>query len=791
MASGITGKVDDKILHFDELPLLPIRDVVIFPSMIIPLSVGRDKSIEAVEQAMVKDKLIFICTQRDHMTEYPKEEDLYDVGVVARIVQMLKLPDGTLKILIEGVQRAYFTEYKEIDAKYMVVKIMPILSKIKETLALKAEMRTIVDLFQQHFKLNKTIPLELNQIILNIEEADKLIDTIASYLNIKIKEKQKLLAMVNTKDRLKLLAKILAEENEILGLEQKIHGRVKGQIEKAQREYYLNEQIKAIQKELHKKDDGLKDTEELKAKIKSAKMTKEAELLALKELKRLEKMVYYSPEATVSRTYIEWLVSLPWKKTTKDNLDIKNAKIILEEDHYGLEKAKERILEYLSVCRLTDKLKGPILCFVGPPGVGKTSIAKSIARAMGRKFTRISLGGVRDEAEIRGHRRTYIGALPGRIIQSIKKSGTKNPVFLLDEIDKLGADFRGDPASALLEVLDSEQNFSFSDHYLEVDFDLSNIMFITTANSLYSIPPALLDRMEIVEFSGYTTLEKKNIAKKYLIPKQTKDMGLTEKDMLFTDDGLEYLIAKYTEEAGVRNLDREIASICRKVAKKKAENISGKSSGKKNVIKITKKIVEEYLGVPKYNSDIFASNEIGIATGLAWTEHGGEILNIEVSKMKNKHGLSLTLTGKLGDVMKESAQTGLSYLRANASKFGIKDKVFDNTEIHIHVPEGGIPKDGPSAGITMTTAMLSSFNNRKIKNGIAMTGEITLTGRILPIGGLKEKLLAAYRVGIKKVFIPEHNQKDLKDIPKEVLDNIDIVGVKHFSDIIDKVLTKS
>jgi ATP-dependent Lon protease len=788
MAMGNNIKIENTILEFDELPLLPIRDVVIFPYMIIPLSVGRDKSIEAVEKAMVKDKLIFICTQKDYMMEYPSKTDLYEVGVISKVIQMLKLPDGTLKILIEGLARSSFEDYKEVDGKYFTVKIFPIVPKMQETIEVKAEMRTVVDLFQEYFKLNKAIPIEITQIILNIEEADKLVDTIASYLSIKIKDKQNLLSMVNTKSRLKFLAKLLVEENEILGLEQKIHGRVKGQIEKAQREYYLNEQIKAIQKELHKKDENGKDTEELKQKIKDAQMSEEAQELASKELKRLEKMAYYSPEATVSRTYIEWLVSLPWKTKTDDNLNIKNAKIILDEDHFGLEKAKERILEYLSVCKLTDKLNGPILCFVGPPGVGKTSIAKSIARAMGRKFVRISLGGVRDEAEIRGHRRTYIGALPGRVIQSVKRAGTKNPVFLLDEIDKLGADFRGDPAAALLEVLDSEQNSTFADHYLEVDFDLSGIMFITTANNLYNIPPALLDRMEVVEFSGYTTLEKKNISKKYLIPKQTKNMGLTAKDINFSDESLEYIISKYTEEAGVRNLDREIASVCRKIAKKKAETEEGKKLG---VSKINKEIVEEFLGIPKYNYDIFSNNEIGVATGLAWTEYGGEILNIEVSKMKSKGGLSLTLTGKLGEVMKESAQTGLSYLRANAKKFGISEKAFDDTEIHIHVPEGGIPKDGPSAGITMTTAMLSAFTRRKIKTGIAMTGEITLTGKILPIGGLKEKLLAAYRVGLKKIFIPEYNKKDLKDIPKEVLDKIEIVQVKHFSEIVDKVLTKS
>ena len=790
MATGINKKIKDKILNIlniDTIPFLPCRDIVFFPYMMIPLAIGREKSILAVEHAMANDKLIFISTQKDYLSEDPKREDIYDVGVIAEVLQLVKMQDGTLKILVEGLERAKLLDYNESPEGYVKVRVMPIINKISQTLEVKAKMRMITDLFEEYLKLSRRFPTEVIQSIVNIDDVNILVDNVATYLNAKISDKQNLLSIEDPLERLEVLTKMLISENEILNLEKKIQGRVKGQIDKAQKEYYLNEQIKAIQKELYKKDEGSKEIDELKIKIKDASMSDEAQKLALKELKRLEKMSVYSPESTVSRTYIDWLISLPWKNKTADNLDLANAKKILDNDHYGLSKPKERILEYLAVCKLTDKLKGPILCFVGPPGVGKTSIAKSIASSMGRKFVRISLGGVRDEAEIRGHRRTYIGALPGRIIQSIKKAGSKNPVFLLDEVDKLGADFRGDPAAALLEVLDSEQNKAFSDHYLEVDFDLSDILFITTANSLENIPHALLDRMEVVEFSGYTMLEKRNIAKKYLIPKHIEEMGLTKKIIVFANDGIDAIISKYTEESGVRNLDREIANVCRKIAKKKVENfatIDGKAE------KITKLNIDTYLGTEKYSYDLFSQNEVGVATGLAWTEYGGEILNIEVSRMQNKGSLSLTLTGKLGDVMKESAQTGLSYLRANSRKLKIPNKLFENTEIHIHVPEGAIPKDGPSAGITMATAMLSSFTNRMIKKGVAMTGEITLTGRVLPIGGLKEKILAAHRVGLKTVFIPEYNKKDLKDIPQEVLEKIEIVHVKHFSEIIDKALTK-
>jgi ATP-dependent Lon protease len=768
-------------------PLLPARDIVFFPNMVLPLSIGRTQSIEAVEKAMLSDRMIFICTQKDYNLESIDKDDLYEVGTVAEIIQIMRLPNGYIKILLEGKKRAVMRDFIQKDDKYISVEVFEMPDEDTKNLnkEIQAKIKTIVDLFQEYANFTKKIPLELSQIILNIDEPNKLIDIIAGYLSIKNVDKQNLLEIFDIEERLEKLASILVKENELLNIEQKIKIRMKNQIEKSQKEYYLNEQMKAIQKELHKKDENLEEIEILKAKIKKTKMSKEAKEAANKELSRLEKMSLYSAEATVSRTYIEWLVDMPWDVMTKDNLDISNARNILEKDHYGLHKVKERILEYLSVCKLTEKNKGPILCFVGPPGVGKTSIAKSIADAMDRKFVRISLGGVHDEAEIRGHRRTYIGSLPGRIIQSIKKAGSKNPVFLLDEIDKLGSDFKGDPASALLEVLDSEQNMTFADHYLEVDFDLSNVMFITTANNMYNIPMPLLDRMELVEFSGYTMMEKKNIAKKYLVPKQIENMGLKSKDIAFVDEGIEEIIKKYTSESGVRNLNREIANVCRKVAKKKAEN----ELNEKEII--NKKNIDEFLGIPKNLDDIFSKNEIGIATGLAWTEVGGEILNIEVLKMKNKGGLVLTLTGKLGEVMKESAQTGLSFLRANSKKFGIDEKNFNDTEIHIHVPEGAIPKDGPSAGITITTALLSALTKKKVKSGIAMTGEITLTGKVLPIGGLKEKVLAAYRCGIKKVLIPEHNKKDLRDIPKEVLDKIEIFPVKTFNEVIEQAISKN
>lgn len=714
-------------------PYLPARDVVFFPSMVMPLSIGRGKSVEAIEKAMSRNKLVFISTQKDYSQENITEKDIYSFGVIAEILQVMKLPNGYIKILLEGKKRAEIKKFF-IDEKFYSVDVMEVeLKKIKLTKNIEAKFKTVLDLFQEYSSVSKKVPLELNQIVLNIEDPNKLIDIITGYLYIKNQDKQVVLETLDINKRFNLLIGILSKENELLKLEQKIKDRMYGQIEKSQKEYYLNEQLKAIQKELSNSNDSDKDIIELQNKIKKSNMPKDARDVAEKELSRLHKMNPYSSEAVVARTYIEWLSDMPWGNFTQDNLDIKKARAVLDKEHFGLDKIKEKILDFLSVCKLKDDNKYPVLCFVGPPGVGKTSIAKSIAKSMDRNFVRISLGGVHDEAEIRGHRRTYIGSLPGKIIQSIKKAGSMNPVFLLDEIDKLGMDYKGDPASALLEVLDTEQNNKFSDHYLEVDFDLSKVFFITTANNVYNIPLPLFDRMEIIEFSGYTIVEKKSIAKKYLIPNKIKEMGLLTTDISFLDEGIEEIIKKYTIESGVRNLNREISNICRKVARKKAEQVLYD----KEII--NKKKVDEYLGVPKNLGDIFEKNEVGIATGLAWTEVGGDILNIEVLKMKSKGGLSLTLTGKLGDVMKESAQTGLSFLRANARKFGIKDKNFENTELHIHVPEGAIPKDGPSAGITITTALLSILTKKKVKTNVAMTGEITLTGKVLPIGGLKEK----------------------------------------------------
>lgn len=763
-------------------PYLPARDVVFFPSMVMPLSIGRGKSVEAIEKAMSRNKLVFISTQKDYSQENITEKDIYSFGVIAEILQVMKLPNGYIKILLEGKKRAEIKKFF-IDEKFYSVDVMEVeLKKIKLTKNIEAKFKTVLDLFQEYSSVSKKVPLELNQIVLNIEDPNKLIDIITGYLYIKNQDKQVVLETLDINKRFNLLIGILSKENELLKLEQKIKDRMYGQIEKSQKEYYLNEQLKAIQKELSNSNDSDKDIIELQNKIKKSNMPKDARDVAEKELSRLHKMNPYSSEAVVARTYIEWLSDMPWGNFTQDNLDIKKARAVLDKEHFGLDKIKEKILDFLSVCKLKDDNKYPVLCFVGPPGVGKTSIAKSIAKSMDRNFVRISLGGVHDEAEIRGHRRTYIGSLPGKIIQSIKKAGSMNPVFLLDEIDKLGMDYKGDPASALLEVLDTEQNNKFSDHYLEVDFDLSKVFFITTANNVYNIPLPLFDRMEIIEFSGYTIVEKKSIAKKYLIPNKIKEMGLLTTDISFLDEGIEEIIKKYTIESGVRNLNREISNICRKVARKKAEQVLYD----KEII--NKKKVDEYLGVPKNLGDIFEKNEVGIATGLAWTEVGGDILNIEVLKMKSKGGLSLTLTGKLGDVMKESAQTGLSFLRANARKFGIKDKNFENTELHIHVPEGAIPKDGPSAGITITTALLSILTKKKVKTNVAMTGEITLTGKVLPIGGLKEKTLAAYRCGIKKVLIPELNKKDLVDIPKEVLENIEIVPVKTFKEVVNEAI---
>ena len=763
------------------LPMLPVRDVVVFPSMVLPIAVGREKSIRALEEAMTSERYIFVATQKNLQIEDPSPDDIYSIGSVCEVLQMLKMPDGTLKILIECVARAEWTEFKLTDKGYVEVGLNIFDENIEKTPEVEAVMRRIISLFEQYVKLNPRMPMEISISVSNIQDPSKLADTIASHISIKSNEKQAILEAVNPLKRLNKIIQILNTEIEILNIERRIQNRVRNQIEKNQKEYYLNEQMKAIQKELKQKDDNSKEIEELRAKIKQSSMSEEAREVAEKELARMEKMMPQSPEASVIRTYIEWLLDLPWKKLTKDNLDLVRAKEILDEDHYGLDKVKERVIEYLAVLSRVKKIKGPILCFIGPPGVGKTSIAKSVARSLGRNFVRISMGGVRDEAEIRGHRRTYIGSMPGKIIQSMKKAGSSNPVFILDEIDKMGSDWRGDPSAALLEVLDPEQNYAFGDHYLDVDYDLSDVMFITTANTLNNIPNTLLDRLEIIRFSGYTDEEKLLIAKKFLIRKQMKDHGLKEEELVIDDSAIKEVIASYTREAGVRNLNREVANLCRKAAKELALE-------KKNSIKISAKNVEKYLGIPHYEREKISENGIGVVTGLAWTEVGGETLTIEVNKMKGK-GM-LNLTGQLGNVMKESVQAAFTYVKSSAKKLGIKENMFKDTDFHVHVPEGAVPKDGPSAGLAMATALASVCMNKPVRKKLAMTGEITLRGRALAIGGLKEKVLAAYREGIDMVLFPESNKKDLVDIPENVKKKIKMIPVKHMDEVIKYAFDK-
>jgi ATP-dependent Lon protease len=760
----------------DALPLLPVRDIILYPAMVLPLAVGREKSVRALEEAMASNRLIFVVTQKNIQTEDPGPDDIYSIGTVCEVLQILKMPDGTLKALVEGISRAQWTEFKLSDKGYVEVGVNAYDEKIEKTPEAEASMRRAVALFEQYVKLNPRMPMEISISINNISDPARLADTIASHLSIKNSDKQTILELVNPVERLEKIIQILNAEIEILNIERRIQNRVRNQIEKTQKEYYLTEQMKAIQKELKQKDDAQKDLDELREKLKKAKMPQAARDAAEKEFSRLEKMMPMSPEATVIRTYLDWILELPWEKSTADNLDLKRAKEILDEDHYGLEKVKDRILEYLAVLSRVQKIKGPILCFIGPPGVGKTSIAKSVARSLGRNFVRISMGGVRDEAEIRGHRRTYIGSMPGKIIQSMKKAGSNNPVFILDEIDKIGADWRGDPSAALLEVLDPEQNYAFGDHYLDVDFDLSKVMFITTANSLHNIPNTLMDRLELIRFSGYTDEEKMHIAADFIIPKQLKEHGLTGEEFVYGSDTIDAVIKNYTREAGVRNLNREIANLCRKVAKELAFDESLKS------VKITPDNLNKYLGVPVFERERIAENDIGVVTGLAWTEVGGETLTIEVNKMKGKG--AMTLTGKLGEVMRESAQAAMTYVRSSAGKLGIPEDFFASTDFHVHVPEGAVPKDGPSAGIALTTALASVSMNKSVRKKLAMTGEVTLRGRVLGIGGLKEKVLAAYREGIKTVLFPESNKKDLADIPKEIREKIELKPVSHMDEVI-------
>jgi len=763
------------------LPLLPLRDIVVFPHMVVPLFVGREKSIVAIERAMAADKHILLATQRRSSVDDPQPEDLYEVGVRAEILQVLKLPDNTVKILVEGLGRVRLAGV-EFAENHLAARAQPLgpgrEAGDRENEALR---RSVNGQFEKYVKLSRKIPPELLVTVAGIVDPDKLADTVSANLLVKNQDKQALLETTGTRERLERLLLILSSEIEIMLVERKIHGKVKKQMEKSQKEYYLVEQMKAIQKELGKKDEFKSEIEELRARVKAAKMSVEATEKAARELKKIEMMPPMSAEATVVRNYLDWLVSLPWSVRTKDKLDARAAARILDEDHTGLEKVKERILEYLAVTQLVKKIRGPILCLVGPPGVGKTSLARSIARAMGRTFVRLSLGGVRDEAEIRGHRRTYIGSLPGRIIQSLKKARSRNPVFLLDEVDKLGTDFRGDPASALLEVLDPEQNSTFNDHYLEVDFDLSDVLFVTTANSVFSIPPPLLDRMEVIALPGYTEVEKVKIAKRHLVPKQLEANGLTPRNLKLSDAVLREIIQKYTREAGVRNLEREIAAVCRKVARRVARG----QRDQRTVVTVPG--LERFLGVPRHHrGKAELKDEVGIATGLAWTEAGGDLLAIETTLMAGRG--KLILTGKLGDVMQESAQAALSWLRSRAKFFGLPADFAHKLDIHIHVPEGAIPKDGPSAGITICTAMTSALTRVAVHRDIAMTGEITLRGRVLPIGGLKEKALAAHRAGITRLVIPRENAKDLKELPAHVRKAIKVVLVEHMDEVLRAAL---
>ncbi|PKR79167.1 endopeptidase La [Halalkalibacillus sediminis] len=764
-----------------QIPLLPLRGVIVYPSMVMHLDVGRDQSVKALEKSMVEDNKLLLATQRDAAKDTPGEDDIFSTGTIAYIKQMVKLPNGTVRILVEGLERAKVSSVEQTEP-YFMVNYDILDDEHGEDTEEQALMRMLDSQFQEFTKVSKKLNKETYNSIKDIEEPSRLADIVASHLSLKTQQKQNILETVYVPDRLDYLIQLIHNEKEVLGMEKKIGQRVKKSMERTQKEYYLREQLKAIQKELGDRDGKNSEVAQLKEKIEEAGMPERIEKTAYKELDRYERVPQSSAESSVIRNYIEWLVAIPWTKETEDNLDIHHAEEILDEDHYGLEKVKERVLEYLSVQQLTQSLKGPILCLVGPPGVGKTSLAKSVARAIDRKFVRSSLGGVRDEAEIRGHRRTYVGAMPGRIIQGMNKAGTVNPVFLLDEIDKMASDFRGDPSSAMLEVLDPEQNNSFSDHFIEESYDLSKVMFIATANNLQTIPGPLLDRMEVISIAGYTEVEKLHISKEHLIPKQIKENGLTKGKMQFKDEAILKLIRMYTREAGVRNLERQFASLCRKSAKMIVSN------EKKRVV-ITEAQIEKLLGKPKFRyGQAEVENQIGAATGLAYTQAGGDTLSIEVSLSKGTG--KLTLTGKLGDVMKESAQAALSYVRSRTEELNIDEDFYEKLDIHIHVPEGATPKDGPSAGITMATALVSALTNRPVKKEVGMTGEITLRGRVLPIGGLKEKSLSAHRAGLTTILIPEENDKDLEDIPESVREGLTFIKVNHLDQVLDHALLK-
>ena len=774
--------------QFLDLPVLPLRDVVVFPHMVIPLFVGRDKSMRALEQAMEADKRILLLAQRSAETDDPAAADMYSIGTLAQVLQLLKLPDGTIKVLVEGMARVNVSEVSERDGSLYGRAEEIDSSDIREGREVEAVARALMSLFEQYVKTNRRRPPELLQTLAGIDEPSRLADTIAAHLGVRLSDKQRLLETTEVGDRLELLVGFVDGEIDVQQLEKRIRGRVKSQMEKSQREYYLNEQMKAIQKELGELDDAPNELEDLARKVAEAGMPKVVETKAKNELNKLKQMSPMSAEAAVVRNYLDWLLGVPWKKRTKVRKDLKVAQDTLDADHYGLEKVKERILEYLAVQSRVTKMKGAILCLVGPPGVGKTSLGQSIAKATNRKFVRMSLGGVRDEAEIRGHRRTYVGSMPGRIVQNLNKTGSKNPLFLLDEIDKMSMDFRGDPSSALLEVLDPEQNNTFNDHYLEVDLDLSEVMFVATSNTL-NIPGPLLDRMEVIRIPGYTEDEKLNIAERYLVPKQLKANGLKPEELKIAESAIRDIVRYYTRESGVRNLEREIAKICRKVVKEIA--LAGPKPAKKKAtaINVTTKNLEKYQGVRRFDyGRAEEQNEIGLVTGLAWTEVGGDLLQIEVSLVPGKGGL--TLTGQLGDVMKESASAALSVVRSRAESLGIDTDFLQKQDVHLHVPDGATPKDGPSAGIAMATALVSTLTKNPVRANVAMTGEITLRGRVSAIGGLKEKLLAAIRGGITTVIIPEENRKDLADIPANVTEGMKIIPVRWIDEVLDLALER-
>jgi ATP-dependent Lon protease len=773
---------NDQKLHVPkELPVLMLRDIVVFPYMVVPLFVGRDKSKNAVDQALSSHRMILLLTQKNAEVEDPKKDDVFEIGTVALIMRMLKLPDGRIRILAQGLVRAKVESLHE-DKPFFTAKVRVLHDpdEADKSIEIEALVRNVRTGLDKASALGKNIPPEVMIIAANVEEPGRLADLTSANLDLKVREAQEILDIVSPYPRLKKVYELLTKELELLDVQSKISSEAKGEMDKLQRQYFLRQQLKAIQKEL---GEGTEIQEEIKGyqeKLKKLKVAKEIQEELEKQIDRLAQMHPESAETAVVRNYLDWMFALPWNKTTVDNLDLIKARRILDEDHYGLDKIKERILEYLGVRKLSQKIKGPILCFVGPPGVGKTSLGRSIARALGRKFIRISLGGVRDEAEIRGHRRTYVGAMPGRIIQSIRRSGSKNPVFMMDEVDKIGADFRGDPSSALLEVLDPEQNYSFRDHYLGVPFDLSRVMFITTANLLDPIQPAFRDRMEVLQLPGYTEEEKLQIALRHLVPKQIKENALSKKYISFTKGAIQKIISLYTREAGVRNLEREIASVCRKVARRVAE-------GREKLTRITSQNIERYLGPPKiFRDQLLREDRIGVTTGVAWTASGGEILFVESSKMKGKGQLSLT--GSLGEVMKESAQAALSYARAHTSELGIDLRLFSQNDFHIHIPEGAIPKDGPSAGVTIATSLISVCTDRKVRRDVAMTGEITLRGNVLPVGGIKEKVLAAQRAGVKKMIVPAANKKDLIDIPKKVKAEMKFIYVEEIGEVFENAL---